>query len=470
VIKDITLNRQLKHFGLTETEIPKDLNVWCQFLLRVERTYKEFENARYTNERALKIVSKEMQELFASLENAEKISSMGSWLYNPKTKWVRWSNELYTILGREPTLSGLTYEEFALFVFPEDRKGFEKSWVDALESGSGEFIFRIVLETEVRWVHLRIRRIMDENNVKTDMVGGTLTDITEQKEAESALAKLNSQLIASSKRAGMAEVASSVLHNIGNVLNSLSVSSQTINNIITNTKISNLKKIAELISEHKDNLGNYLTMDPKGKYIPNYIESLALYWIEEKNNLVQNVNSLDTHIQHIKEVVAKQQSLSGFFGVTQPISVSELLEDAVAIVFPETGEGKVKIKRNYKYSNKILADKVNYIQIFVNLIRNAKDSLDSSPRLDKLIALSVELKNPEIVEITIEDNGSGIALEHFQKLFSYGFTTKSKGSGIGLHASILSIREMGGDLKAYSAGTGKGAKFVLEVPNRVAKL
>lgn len=467
VIKDTTLTRQLKRLGLTEAEVPKDLNAWCQFLLRIEQTYKEFENSRYTNERTLMLVSKEMQELFESLENAERISSTGSWSFNLKTKVVRWSSEMYRILGREQTKPGLEHEGYMLLVHPEDRKIYEEAWNKAIKFGEAESVHRVVLGTETRWVQIRYRRFLNENNIQTDIIGGTLTDITKQKEAELRLADLNAKLIATAKRAGMAEIATSVLHNIGNVLNSLSVSSEIINNIIFNTKISNLMNISELMKEHKDNLGHYLTMDPKGKLIPAYLESLAMYWIEEKKDLNLNLSSLNTHIQHIKEIVAKQQSLTGKFGVVQPVLFSDLLDDAVSIVFSGIENKGAKIHRNYQYFNKVLVDKVSYLEILINLIGNAKDSLEVSNQVEKQIILSIELKSPDTLTITIEDNGSGIAPENFQKLFNYGFTTKRMGSGIGLHASILSIREMGGDIKAYSEGVGKGAKFVLEIPNKL---
>ena len=67
--------------------------------------------------------------------------------------------------------------------------------------------------------------------------------------------------------------------------------------------------------------------------------------------------------------------------------------------------------------------------------------------------------------VTVADNGVGITAATLEKLFSYGFTTKSDGHGFGLHASALAAQEMGGSLKAYSDGENRGAAFVLSLPS-----
>jgi signal transduction histidine kinase len=80
--------------------------------------------------------------------------------------------------------------------------------------------------------------------------------------------------------------------------------------------------------------------------------------------------------------------------------------------------------------------------------------------------LTVRLENyaPNRARITVADTGRGIAPEHLDKIFTYGFTTKAQGSGFGLHSSALAISALGGDMQVHSEGVDRGAVFTAEFP------
>lgn len=104
------------------------------------------------------------------------------------------------------------------------------------------------------------------------------------------------------------------------------------------------------------------------------------------------------------------------------------------------------------------------LQILVNLIRNAKYALTEADRPDKLMVLRAQMAGPNEFEISVIDNGAGIAPEHLPRIFAHGFTTRPDGHGFGLHSSALAARDLGGTLSVHSDGRGTGAAFTLKLP------
>jgi C4-dicarboxylate-specific signal transduction histidine kinase len=104
------------------------------------------------------------------------------------------------------------------------------------------------------------------------------------------------------------------------------------------------------------------------------------------------------------------------------------------------------------------------MQILVNLMRNATESLESSAAGERQLRVGLRVVGPERVRFEVQDNGAGITAENLTRIFGFGFTTKKDGHGFGLHSSAVSAREMGGTLTAESEGLNRGAKFVLELP------
>jgi signal transduction histidine kinase len=283
------------------------------------------------------------------------------------------------------------------------------------------------------------------------------------KEAEAKLDQIHKQLLETSRRAGMAEVATSVLHNVGNVLNSVNVASSCVADILRNSKAANLSKVVALLREHETDLGHFITTDPKGRQLPGYLAQLAGHLAGEQTDALDKLARLQKNIEHIKDIVAMQQNYAKTSGVLESLPMVELVEDAVRMNVGSMERNNVKILREYSATPLVLTDKHKVLQILVNVINNAKHACNDSGKPDKQIILRVVNEN-ERVKISVIDNGVGIPAENMTLIFNYGFTTRKDGHGFGLHNGALAAKEMGGNLAAFSEGPGRGATFTLELP------
>jgi PAS domain S-box-containing protein len=298
---------------------------------------------------------------------------------------------------------------------------------------------------------------------------GVLFDITEHKQAEEELELLNKRLLESSRLAGMAEVATGVLHNVGNVLNSVNVSSTLICNHVRSSRTSRLRDVILLLNQNSTNLAGFLMDDPKGKIIPSYLTNLAERLVQEQQELLKELELLVKNIEHIKEIVAMQQNYARVSGIIETLSIRSLVDDALQMHNAALARHGVLVVREYQDVPMISMDKHKVLQILVNLIRNAKYAMDSSARRDKRLTVSIRMNSENFVELSVTDNGIGISQENLTRIFSHGFTTKRDGHGFGLHSGANAAREMGGRLYARSEGTGLGATFVLELPVAAAR-
>ena len=283
------------------------------------------------------------------------------------------------------------------------------------------------------------------------------------------LKSVHEQLLVISRRAGMAEVATTVLHNVGNVLNSVNVSAGLLTDQLRTSELSNLRKAAALMKTHVPNLPEFLTEDPKGKLLPEYLLNITDHLAVEQNSTREELDLLARNVEHIKDIVAKQQSHATVSGLIEVIAIIDLLEIAMEMNVEAFARHRIQVVRNYSAKPLVAVDKHNILQILVNLIRNAKAALVTSQKDDKCLTLGVDLYKDHHVTITIRDNGIGIAPENLTRIFSFGFTTKNDGHGFGLHSGALSAKESGGSLTAFSNGIGKGAVFTLELPTTERK-
>jgi PAS domain S-box-containing protein len=303
-------------------------------------------------------------------------------------------------------------------------------------------------------------------NARGEIVGtfGVTKDVTESKRLEAELERTQRELIGASRLAGMAEVATGVLHNVGNVLTSLNVSAELITAKSKQSKLDALPKITALLREHLDHLTDYLKNDPKGKLVLDYLDSLAQHSTDEREAFRNELSSMQQNIAHIKEIVAMQQSYATVVAFTEEVSLPELFEDTLRINAAALVRHEIRIVRNFQPTPKIFAEKGKILQILINLVRNAKYACDESPKPEgKTLTLTTGCVG-ENVRLVVEDNGVGIAPENLTRIFQHGFTTRSYGHGFGLHSSAIAAKELGGTLTAHSRGLGQGATFTLELP------
>ena len=298
---------------------------------------------------------------------------------------------------------------------------------------------------------------------------GFVRDISESKAAKVQLEKVHQQLVEASRRAGMAEMATGVLHNVGNVLNSVNVATSIITATVRNSKTGNLSKAVALMREHASDLGHFLTNDPKGRQLTSYLGQLADHLDAERTALIHELQDLAKNVEHIKDIVSMQQDYAKTGGMKDTMNVTELVEDSLRLNSGALERHDVKVVRDYAQVPPVLVDKHRVLQILVNLVRNAKYACAESSLPDKQLTLRVR-SDEEKVRIAVIDNGVGIPAENLTRIFNHGFTTKKDGHGFGLHSGALAAKEMHGSLTVRSDGVGRGAEFTLELPVKPAGL
>jgi len=292
---------------------------------------------------------------------------------------------------------------------------------------------------------------------------GFVQNITERKRAQAELENVHQQLLEASRRAGMAEIATSVLHNVGNVLNSINVSTGLVAESVKKSRASSLGRVVVLLQEHAHDLGAFITQDSRGKHVPAHLAQLAEHLQAEQEANVRELELLRHNVDHIKEIVAMQQTYASFGGVKEMINVVHLVEDSLRINEGALSRHEVEVVREFESVPTLNVEKHKILQILVNLLRNAKYACHDSERADK--RLTVRVANGEgRVRISVIDNGVGIPPENLTRIFNHGFTTRKDGHGFGLHSSALAAKEMGGSLTVHSDGPGQGAEFTLELP------
>jgi PAS domain S-box-containing protein len=297
---------------------------------------------------------------------------------------------------------------------------------------------------------------------------GFLKDITERKQSEAQLETAHKKLLDASHQAGMAEVATGVLHNVGNVLNSVNVTATLVSDQLKKSRVSDLGRVVALLREHMGDLGEFLTRNPKGQKVPEYLAQLSERLSQEKDRHLQEMESLRKNIEHIKDIVAMQQSYAKVSGITEVLKVTDLVEDALRLNAGALARHAVAVIRDYGDVPLVSTDKHKVLQILVNLIRNAKYACDESGHSQK--QLTVRVRNEESrITVSVIDNGVGIPAENLTRIFNHGFTTRKDGHGFGLHSGALAARELGGRLTVHSDGVGCGARFILELPPDITK-
>ncbi len=313
----------------------------------------------------------------------------------------------------------------------------------------------------------RVRHLRAREQELTKLVDERTKDlqaeIAERELVQAENDAVHLRLLDVSRKAGMAEVATGVLHNVGNVLNSVNVSTSLVAEQIRNSKTANLAKVCTLLEEHKDNPGDFIAHDPRGQKIPDYLQNLSNQLIAEQKEMSRELVSLSKNIDHIKDIVAMQQSYAKVSGVVETIEIVDMVEDALHMNACALVRHDVQVVREFAKLPPITVEKHKVLQILVNLIRNAKYACDGSKEAVRKITLRT-FQEGDFAVIQVIDNGVGIAAENLTKIFGHGFTTRKEGHGFGLHSGSLAAHELGGSLTVESPGVFQGATFSLKLP------
>jgi signal transduction histidine kinase len=311
-------------------------------------------------------------------------------------------------------------------------------------------LYGVVMAFTTRAVHRRLR-----NNIVLRLrLGASLGDLRDAQ----------AKLVEASRQAGRSDVATAVLHNVGNVLNSVNVSAMMVNDLVTNLRTAKLSQIGTMITEHGDDLPRFFRDDPRGQKLPNYFAQLHAALERDKAAAASELHSLMRNIEHIKVIVSSQQSHVKPGGAIETFDARDLLDDALKFSTASGDHHAIEIVRRFGDVPPVSLDRHKVLQIVMNLLTNARDAVLTKPAGERRIIVSTRAGDNASFEIGVEDNGCGVDPNHLDRIFHLGFTTKTEGNGLGLHYSACAARELHGNLTARSEGVGRGAAFVLVLP------
>jgi len=331
----------------------------------------------------------------------------------------------------------------------------------------GELAHSVNAMTEA--ILIRDRTLQETNLRLEERVEKRTHELRAQKEAaERAHAELietQRQLFEASRLAGMAQVATGILHNVGNVLNSVNISTNLLRDeLSSNAHLGLLQRTADLIRQQGDRAPQFIAEDARGRHIPGLIVEIGQGLGQCRAQLSRELASLAENVDHIKQIVAVQQSYAKAGGLLQSFDPTDLFQDALRVAHASLHRHHVQIHTDFPVERPSLhTDRHLALQILVNLVQNAIAAVKVRPAADRHVTLRLRVAADRL-QFTVADNGVGIAPDDRQKLFQHGFTTRKDGHGFGLHSGALAAANLGGALTVASDGLDRGATFTLELP------
>ncbi|MDD9941375.1 MAG: PAS domain-containing protein [Myxococcales bacterium] len=361
---------------------------------------------------------------------------------------------------RMEEVMGASLEQFGPQTAAQTRQAME-----TVVSGEEECSFENFLETPnggTRCFLQRISAVRDDTGTVLGFIT-VITDHTEQKRAELARDKALEESRVASWMAGQAEMARTVIHNVGNVLNSALVTTSVLQEQIRSARVPQLQKAVEMLLDNRDDLQAYVTKDPKGLRLMEYLPKLATELAAQHESLADEAKRLQENLTHVTSVVQAQRDITAQGGLLERVLPQEVADVAIQLSTFGSREGEALVVREFSELEPIVMDRHLVLQVLINLLQNAWDAMMDLPSNNRRVCVGVEKKG-DAVEFSVQDSGPGVATELKDKVFQAGFSTKPTGSGLGLHTSANAARSMGGTLVCRSSG-GEGAVFVLALPS-----
>ncbi|HWB11528.1 MAG TPA: ATP-binding protein [Pirellulales bacterium] len=329
--------------------------------------------------------------------------------------------------------------------------------IEGLDIGADDYLVKPFdaeeLRARVRSL-LRLRaldRKLDERNAELER---TLT----------ALQNTQSQMMQMAHLAGMTEIATGVLHNVGNVLNNVNISTTVLGERLRQLRIDGLAKVVKLFDEHTDDLESFLANDRRGRQVKEYLASLSKTLAADQQELLGELSFLSDKVQHIRNIIVAEQNYAKRVSFKEQCDLSALIEDVLLMRSHSLQKNRIEVLRDFEPLPPMVLERSKLLQVIENLVKNAIESIASHDGPNRRIGIGLKLMSSERVRLTVTDSGRGIEPEHANRIFNFGFTTKKSGNGFGLHHAANAMTEMGGKISAHSDGLGHGATFTLEIP------
>ncbi len=431
-----------------------------QLFEETQRFNKELE--RRVEERTLNLRLSEER-----YERAIYAGKVGIWDWQAGSRVMYAAPNLMALLGR-PTQdeAPIHAREWLRLIHPADRKRFLKSLAERLRGletpYEGEHRMRH-RDGRMMWFFVRGAVVRDDYG-RVQRISGSNTDITKRKLAELELEKAQEEALLHARAAGRVEFANTILHNIGNVLNSVNVNATEVRRIIKRFRLQRLQRALGMIEERQDDLAGFLIQDEKGRQLRAYLSKVSELISGESDHLQDLTEQINGKVELMRDIIEAQQASAKDIESREPRDLSQMVDQSLKIQMDVIARQSVAIKKKFRAVRPVMASPAKMIHILINLIKNAVEAMDDMPMTDRVLSLEIGESSPSHVFIKVADNGSGIDPEIAPRLFEHGFTTKQGGHGFGLNYCERTVAEMGGRITVESDGHGKGATFTLTLP------
>ncbi|MBM4244028.1 MAG: hypothetical protein FJ148_09455 [Deltaproteobacteria bacterium] len=178
--------------------------------------------------------------------------------------------------------------------------------------------------------------------------------------------------------------------------------------------------------------------------------------VEYANVALEELDRVEKSISHLLRY-AKEEDLT-----FAPASLAGVVDAALTEMRAKLDAGKVAVARNYIGGPTIVGDAEKLRQVFANVIDNAIDALEPVEHERKL-ELFIENGLPNRARVRVRDNGVGIAPGKIDRIFNPFFTTKARGTGLGMAISKKIVEAHEGSIDVLSE-PGRGTEFVVTLP------
>lgn len=289
--------------------------------------------------------------------------------------------------------------------------------------------------------------------------------IQELNETALKLEQTQAELVDAAHRAGMAEIAENVLHNIGNSLNSLAVSLGVANDLAHGSGPYLMGRVAEMFKENENRLAAFLTNDPKGTQLSKALPSLASELDQRIRKLHNELDASGRHVTTMTEIIKSQRDYAGVANYVCPVAINELLDQVLLMNQERIDQLDISVVRDYDGLPSIRLSKSKFTQVVTSLIVNACDALSDVTNHSRQLNLRTRQDPKGYVQIQVEDNGPGVPQELRKRVFSPGFSKKTQHTGMGLHNCAIYVADMRGLITVDQPKEKEGAVFTVLLPN-----
>lgn len=278
------------------------------------------------------------------------------------------------------------------------------------------------------------------------------------------LADSRARMVDTAHRAGMADTAVEILHNVGNVINNVNVTTEVLGEQLKHSKLRGLEKAVALMREHRDDPAAFLRDDPRGPKWVDYLIRLSDIVPAEREEMLRGVQDLQHKVRQIRDIIQTQQAYAHGPKLLDRHDLTAVIEEVLRTYSRSFSEYGIVVKRDIDSIPPVTMNKVKLTQVVGNLVKNAVDSMRETEGGARVLTVRVKPSGGAAVRVEIGDTGLGIESGKLTQVFQCGFTTKPGGHGLGLHFCANAVAEMGGHIEARSEGPGRGAVFAFDIP------